>query len=325
MAAKRNSPVGAYLHALEDLLPPGDVARVLPEVEAMILDRVDAERANRPDADQQAIETAALTGWKSPEQLCEELVSAPLTVDWVTRRAFIRNWLVLFAAHLVISIVLTAANSTASPVPGLLGPLPSSPWTATVLSLLAILLMDGGAILVLFLLTHGRRTALKLPRVALGSKWTRRGAIEGLVLITLLAIIVNLLRDSIFALRTGDRLDSFLSPAVANGVPFINAVLGLFALRHIVTLWRGGADLVPHAVEALACVAAIILIVLAATHADLIEFPPDSMGAEMATILNNVVERVFRVVLIIGALLIGIRLVKVLMRVGRIVAAQRAS
>ncbi len=325
MAADPKSPVGAYLHALEDLLPPGDVGRVLPEVEAMILDRVDAERESRPDADQRDLEEAALSAWKSPELLCEELASAPLTVDWATRRAFIRNWLVLFGAHLVISIVLTAANSTASPVPGILGPLPSSPWTATVLSLVAILLMDGGAILVLFLLTYGRRTALKLPRVALVSKWTRRGAIEGLILIALLAVIVNFLRDSIFAMRSGDRLDSFLSPAFANGLPFINGVLGLFALRHVFTLWRGGADLLPHAVEALACVAAFVLIVLAATHSDLIDFPAGSMGPEMAAILNNVVERVFRVVLIIGALLIGIRLVKVLMRIGRIVATKRAA
>ena len=325
MPADPKSPMRAYLHALEDLLPPGDVARVLPEVEAMILDRIDAERVSHPEADQRVLETAALSGWKSPEQLCEELASAPLTVDWATRRAFFRNWLVLFGAHLVISIVLTAASSTTSPVPGLLGPLPSSPWTATVLSLLAILLMDGGAILVLFLLTHGRRTALKLPRVALGSKWTRRGAIEGLILIALLAIIVNVLRDSIFAMRTGDRLDSFLSPAVAGGLPYINAVLGLFALRHVLTLWRGGDDLVPHAVEAVACVSAFILIVLAATHSDLIDFPRGSMGLEMATVLNNVVERVFRVVLIIGALLLGIRLVKVLMRIGRIVAAKRAA
>ncbi len=312
--------IQSYLEKLGDLLPARESKRVLADVEALILDRVEAEQAKDPGIDATEAERRALAAWDRPEVLADQLVSAPLQVDFATRRSFVRSLAALFAAHLVFSILLTAAGAEGTAIPGLLGPLPTTPWTSTLVAAAGIFFMDVGALAVLFLLLgKGRRT--RLPQLDLGIAWTRADAVKGIVLVALLAVIFNALLDSIFAIRSGDELRSFLSQDLKELVPYFNIVLGLFAVRYVLTFFGRGGRPEASAVDALACLAACALLVMAVTRAELVRIPEGSLGDFTAKTLTNLTERLLLLVFVTAALLLAVRFVKQALRTWRLMAA----
>lgn len=315
--APKDPHLAAYLERLEDLLPAREADRVRLEVEGMILDRAEAERERDPALSESDAIRLAVGGWKQPEALADELVRDPLTIDLASRRAFIRTWLVVFAVHLVLSIVLTVAGSGSAAIPGILGPLASKPWHALVGSVLAILAMDAGFVLGVFVLLRRRLSSRALPALGLGPRWTRRSAIEGLILIGLLALIVNVFRDAVFAVRDGDGVTSFLGRGIVDLVPWINGVLGAFALRHVLVLAGRPGHVLTWLVELIACAGAIVVLAMAARAEPLVSFPTGTLGDATAGALDNLVSRVLLLVFVVAVLLLAVRFVRVGLRLVR--------
>ena len=110
----------------------------------------------------------------------------------------------VFACHLLLAIALTVADSKSALIPGLLGPLPKEPFGAVLLSVVTVFLIDTGAVLVVFVALGKARPDGRMNALFRGSHWTRRGAIEGLVLIGLLAVLFNVYLEQIFSLKHGE-------------------------------------------------------------------------------------------------------------------------
>ena len=314
-----NSLRHEYLQRLEELLPPKEAARVCEDVEALIEDRIEEELRRHPDLDIGAAERAALEALGPPEALADDLVSSPLTISLATRRTFVRVLAAVFACHLLLSVALTFAGATWDSIPGILAPLPLEPFASVFLGVVTIFLIDTGALLLLYVAV-GRAAPERLrPLVPLPGPVTRRGAVEGLVLLGLIALLVNVFLDSVFSVRQGDEMRPFLAPDLKDVVPYANVVFGFVALRHIAVLVDSRHSLFAVAADALGCLTGSALLVLAATQGKLVSMPASAkLGREAAQVLDNLIERVFLVVLLIAALLLVIRFVRQAIRLGRL-------
>jgi hypothetical protein len=308
----------AYLERLRDLLPAAEAERVVAEVESLILDRVEAEG---PDVAPVAAERRALQHLGTPEALADTLGEAPLSVGVSSRRAFARWWCILGAGHLLLAIALTLGGSESAALPGLLGPLPRAPWWATLSSAVGVVLLDAGLLFLLFTLTGswGRAGALSAP--GLPRAWSRSDALRTLVLVALVAVLAHPLRDSLFAVRRGTSLTPFLSASVVALLPWLDAVLGLVALRALLVLGGRGAQPFTHVVDFLAGLAGVVALVLAATRDEIVHLPADVLGAETSGVLNHVITRGLLVVLLGAALLLSFSVVRRAVRVRQLLAA----
>ena len=221
----------------------------------MIDDRVAAILEETPDLEPNDAEQQAVGSLGSVERLAEELGGAPLTISLAVRRTFVRALAALFAGHLLLSIVLTVAGSETPVIAGILAPLPTGPFMSVLMAVITIFLIDTGALLVLFVAVGSRTTVPSFPGLDLQNRWTRKDAIQGLLLVILLAVIFNFLLDSIFSIKQGKEWVPFLAPEAKALVPYINVVLGFLALRHILTLTGRGASAGAVACDALATLA----------------------------------------------------------------------
>jgi hypothetical protein len=321
----RTPEARAYLERLRDLLPAREAPRVVREVEALVLDRAEAEMAGGVALDES--ERRALLHLGSPEALADSLVEAPLQIGVATRKAFGRWFAVLVAVHLLLALLLTIAKSEAAAIPGLLAPLPRHPWWATVSAVVGIVLTDLGLLLALFALLGGLRGRSRLPALALAAApWTKGVAVRGLVLIALLAVLAHPLRDTVFAVRRGGQLVPFLAPDLLALWPWVDAVLGLCALRCLLVLLGPGAGSESQqkaalVVDVLASLAGITLLILASTRSEVVRLPEDVLGAEPAHVLGDLITRAFLVVFVGAALLLTIRVVKRILRLRQLVAS----
>jgi hypothetical protein len=302
-----STPRAQYLERLRDLLPYREGGRIVAEVEGLLADRVDAERERLGDAE---AERQALAALGPPEVLVESLAAGPAAVDRATRRAFVRTLGVLFAGHLLLSVLLTVAGGSTFAIPGLLGPLPSRSLSGVASGVLALFLLDTGAVFLLFACMGRGGAARAFPRVSLREEWRPRDAVLGLVLLGLLALLLHPLRDGVFALQTPDGSVPILSPDLAALVPFATVVLALFAVRQVLFLRARGEDPASVAVDALASLALVALLVLAATRSELVRFPAAPLGDAAAAALGNLVARVLLVVFVGAAVLLAARFVR---------------
>ena len=301
-----------YLDQLVALLPGREARRARRDVEGMILDRIDALQDANPELTAEQAEVQALEALGPADKLAEELLAAPLVISLATRRAFVRTLWVVFAGHLVLSIVLRAAGSEGAAIPGLLAPLPLNPVAATVLAVLAILLIDLGAVFLLFAFLHFRRTPTMIGAPDPVPRWTKRDAIAGLVMLGLLAVIVNVFATRIFSVTSHGTSTTFLSEALVNWLPYLNVSFGLFALRMLFVLW--GRPFQAILFDVLGCVAAVAWMVVAATRTELVQLSADQLGANTANVLGSLFTRVFLLVLIVGALGLTMRAIRMLLR-----------
>lgn len=307
-----------YLERLEELLPAREAKRVRQDVEALIEDRIEEERERNPDLDPVAAERAALTALGPAEHLADELVSAPITIPLATRRTFVRVLAAVFACHLLLSVALTFAGATWDSIPGILAPLPEEPFSAVFLGVITIFLIDTGALLLVFVAIGWAAPDKLRPSAPLSGGWTRKGAVEGLVLLVLMAAIVNVFLDAVFSVKQGQELRPFLAPDFKVIVPYVNIVLALFAARHVLTLFDRGHGALGTAADALGSLAGSALLVVAATRGKIVAMPTSSkLGREAAEVLDNLIERVFLVAIVIGALLLMIRFVRQAIRFSR--------
>jgi hypothetical protein len=315
------TPRQQYLDRLTDLLPAREAARVREDVEALILERAAEEQAANPDVSEAEAERRALEALGTVEHLADELVSDPLTIPLATRRLFVRVLAVLFACHLLLSIVLTVAGSEAAAIPGLLGPLPKGPAAAVFLSVVTLFLIDTGLLLVLFVALGTGRSQRALRSIYVHDEWTHKGAIEGLVLLSLLAVILNLFLQTVFAVKHGDTVESFLSRDLLGIVPLANVVLGLFAVRHVLTLVGRGRGILAAGADALACLTGVAALIAAATQSELVEMPASRLGQEAADVLDDLLERALLIVIVVSALLLTVRFVRQAIRAWRLLRA----
>jgi hypothetical protein len=315
----RTPEARAYLERLHDLLPARDARRVVREVEALMLDRAEAEAAGGAGGDE--AERRALVHLGSPEVLADSLVDAPLVIRMTTRRAFGRWLIVLIAGHLLLSLLLTLAKSDAAAIPGILAPLPRAPWAATVTAVIGIVLLDLGLLLALFAFLGGLRGRSRLPALALGTPaCTRAEAVRGLVLLGLLAVLAHPLRDTVFAIRRGDQMVPFLAPDLVALVPWVDVLLGLCALRFVLVLVGRGTGAAALALDALAGLTGIALLLMASTRSEIVRLPEDALGAETAAVLSDLITRAFLVLFVGAALLLTLRVVKRLLRLKQVLA-----
>ena len=305
------SPREEYLARLEDLLPTGEIARVREDVESMILERAADEGERDPDISNEEAERRAVAALGSPERMAEELVGPPMTISLAAQRTFVRLLAAVFACHLLLSIALTVAGSRDAPIPGLLGPLPKEPFGAVLLSVITVFLIDAGALLILFVATGRTSTKSSMPSLFRGSHWTKRGAIEGLVLLTLLAVIFNVYLERIFSVKQGESWQPFLAREFLDIVPYVNLVFALFALRHVLTLVGLGNSAFGLIADALGSLAGCVWFLVAATRSELVQVPTGhKLGREAAEVLDNLIESVFLIVFVVGALLLVLRFVR---------------
>jgi hypothetical protein len=299
-----------YLDRLSDLLPPAEVARVRADVESMILDRAAELLERDPSLAPAEAERRAVAALGSPGRLADEIVADPLTIPLATRRLFVRVLAVLFAGHLLLAIALTVAGADAAAVPGLLGPLPREPGVQVALAVVTTFLLDLGITVVLFVALGQARSERVLPALALRARWTRKGAAEGLVLVVLLGVIANGLLDAVFSVRHGEELRGFLSRELKDLVPFLDVVLALFALRHLLTLAGRGASVLAVGADCLASLAGAALLVGAAATGETVQMPSERMGQAAADVLDDLIERAFLVLFVLGALFLVARFVR---------------
>jgi hypothetical protein len=309
----RSAARTAYLDRLRDLLPYRDGARILTEVEGLLEDRIEAERDAHGERE---AERRALEALGPPESLAEGL-TAPVRLDLATRRAFARLLAVTFAAHLVLSVVLTVAGGGRA-IPGLLGPLPLEPLAAVFSGVLSLFLVDTGAVFLLFVLLGRWKGSAAMPALRLRETVRPRDAALGLVLLGLLGLILHPFRDAIFAVRTPRGMVPFLAPDLVALVPGATAVLGLFVLRQVLVLRAGGDSPGAVIVDAVACLVFAALLVLAATRAELVRLPSDALGEAAAHALSDLATRVLLFVFVVAALMLAVRFVQRLMRLREI-------
>jgi len=280
-----------YLDALVDLLPREHARRARRDVESMVLDRVDAERAADPGLADDAALGRALAALGPPESLAEDLVASPLTIPLATRRLFARTLAVLFAGHLLLSVVLTVAGGEATNAPTLLGPLPTSPAVATGLAILSLFLMDAGALLVLFWLGSHAAPARRLLRAPLPPRFTKKDAWQSLVLVLLVGLILMFFVDSIFAVRRPSGTVGFLAGELKDALPWGLIPLALFAVRAVLVL-AGARETLTLLLDGLACVATAAVLAYAVTRSHLVELGGTGLPGETALVLTGLMERV---------------------------------
>lgn len=306
-----NAPVpsrAAYLDRLCDFLPTREAARILEEVDGLIGDRMEAVLAET-DVSADEAERQAVAALGPADVLAGRLVNVSISVDLATRRQYVRMLAILFAVHLVLSIVLTVAGGRGPTIPGLLGPLPTSGTTAIISSVLAILLMDVGVLFLAYaLLGRGKAPSL-LPEVQLRTAVSRRDAALSLVLLALVALILHPLRDQVFAVREGDQLVGFLSPDLLHILPVVDVALAFFALAQVILLVRG-EHATAVAADALGSFVLAGALVLAVTQNELVCFSEQALGKGTANLLEDLVTRVFLLLFVLGALFLTIRFVK---------------
>ena len=142
-AARR---IEEYLERLRDALPAARADDVVREVSALIEDRLDVEGPERGTPE--AVEHA-LGALGPPDALAAALVGDGSGVKPAVLRAFVRMLVVLFAAHVLLSIVLTVVSPGRSLVPGLAVPLEGD-WFGIVGGVLSVFFADVGLLTVLF-------------------------------------------------------------------------------------------------------------------------------------------------------------------------------
>ena len=136
--------IAAYLERLRDVLPTRQAASVLTEVSALIEDRVELEGG----ADAPGAVDRALAALGPPERLAAALTGETVSGDVARRVAFGRLVPLVFAAHLVLAIVLTLAGAGTAFVPGIVGALPMESPIATGFGVLGIFFTDVGLVAV---------------------------------------------------------------------------------------------------------------------------------------------------------------------------------
>ena len=291
----------SYLDQLAGLLPAREARRVRSDVSALILDRVDALREEDPDLDAQSAELRALEAMGPPAVLAERLAERPFTVPWATVRAFKRALWLVAPCHLLLAILMTVAGAKRGLAGGLMGPIPASPWPATALAVLNIVLVDAGALVTLFWMFR-RRPSGWMRAVGTPRQTSRREAITSLVMLALLALIANRFIDRIFAVDlAGGGSGTFLSQSLLDLVPYVNVLLGAFALRDLLVLTGRG----PRAsvlVDAAATWGGAALMIVAATRHELVRIPESPLGAQTAETLGGLMTKVFLLLLLVGAL-----------------------
>ncbi len=307
-----------YLDRLDDLLPAKEGARVRQDVSALIDDRIEAALHRDPALSDEQAERRALEALGPPERLADDLVSAPLTIPLATRRSFVRLLAAVFACHLLLSIALTVAGAQSAPITGLLTPLPKEPFSAVFLGVITIFLIDTGALLALFVAVGRARPDRFEPAMPLDRIPTRRGAIEGLILLGLVAVILNFLLDAVFAVKQGDDMQPFLAGDLKEVLPLANIVLVFFAARHVLTILGRGAGSWAAAAGALGSLAGSAFFVLAATRGKLVSMPAGSkLGRASAEVLDSLIERVFLLVFVVAALMLIVSFVGQAIRFSR--------
>jgi hypothetical protein len=299
-----------YLDRLSDLLPPREVARVRSDVEALIEEHAYGLLEAHPDLAPHEAERRALKALGPPEQLAEALASDPLTIPLATRQLFLRVLTGVFAGHLLLSIVLTAVGSESAAIPGLLGPLPKTPAAAVFLSVVTLFLLDTGLVLVLFVALGTGRSHRALRGFSARDHWTRKGAVEGLVLLVLLALILNAFLDTIFSVKHGAGREPFLSADLKRLVPLVNVMLCLFAVRHVLTLTGRARGALAACVESAACLLGTAALILATTRSKLVHIPAGNLGQIAADVLDDLIERALLLVFVVGALMLIVRFVR---------------
>jgi hypothetical protein len=304
-----SSPRQEYLERLRDLLPGREADRIVQEVDALLLDHADAAR-REDGVDATEAERRAVRALGEPEALADQLVAAPLRIDLATRRAFGRTVGLVFAGHLLLSIVLTAAGAEGAAIPGLLAPLPRTPFAALAAGVISLFLMDLGAVLAAFL-AFGRRRHLHPPSAPRLQASARRG--DSVVALILLGIVAALfhapLRDTVFAIRRGGEVSPLFSPDLVGLLPLLDAVLGLHAVRHVLLLAKRRETGWAVVLDVVANLGLIVLLVWAAARKDLVRFPAD-IDRTTASVLTDLATRALLLVFVIAALFLAVRLVR---------------
>jgi len=319
-------PREEYLQRLEDLLPASEVRRVRADVDAMIQDHTAGVLESDPEVSATEAERRAVAALGPPERLADEVGAGPVTIPVAVRRSFVRALAVFFSGHLLLSIVLTAAGSESPAIAGLLGPLPKGPFITVAVAVLAIFLIDTGAMLLLFAAVGARRSMPSFPQLQRRDRWTRKDALQGLFLLALLAVIFNVLLDPIFSVRDGEDWQPFLAPDLKALVPYVNVVLGLLAVRHVLTLLGRGSSIGGVAADALAALAGSVLLTFAALTGRLVQMPHGrgQLDKDTAAVLGSLVERVFLLVFVVAALLLLGRFVRQAIHLQRMLRTRAA-
>jgi hypothetical protein len=315
-------PLEDYLERLRDALPPAKADAVVAEVSSLVDDRVEQNGSTR--ADPVAV-SAALDALGPPEALASALVGDAITIDHATRRAYGRLLAVLFAGHLLASIVLTVMGATGAIVPGLVGPLPTGSVVATAFGALGILFVDAGFLGAAFAILGRERAPAMLTRLRLSMPASRRDAATSVFLLALVAVLFNVaaVRDTVFAVGTGSARLPLLAPDAIALVPYLDVVLGLFVLRHVVLLASGGERVGSVALDALASLGATALSVLALTRDQLVRIPARaSLSDDQAKVFESLLFRVLVMVLFVAGILLASRFVKRILRLRDLLAAR---
>lgn len=319
----RSPLVSRWLDRLRESLPPARADEVVAEVDALIEDRLAAE-APGPVSDEAA--TRALASLGSPEALAQAIDDEGIVVSGGTRRAFGRALAVVFAAHLLLSAVLTAVSPSATLLPGLVSTLPMSSPFSTAVGVAGILFLDVGLLVAAFAILGRERSHWLLLKLRAPVPGTRRDAVLSLVLLALVAAIVNLevLRDRVFSVETETGRAGILAPDLIALIPFLDAMLGLYALRQVVRLLHRGDGIRALAIDGLAALSGTIVSALVLTRAEVVRIPQSaSLTAAQATLFSDLLHRIALLVALVAGVLLLTRFVRRALRVRELIVSRR--
>lgn len=213
------------------------------ELTSTIYDKVE-ERTGAGECEQGAI-VAVLDELGDARQMGHAFLPQRPLIAPERTRAFLLATAALFAVHAVLVIGATIASMPLG-VPMLhIRPLSNTGFLSFAARSIQILLFDGGLMLALFLVRARVGRIGNLPRVSGGSDRDPRRRFQSAAFLVLVLVVVNFLRDNLFALYIPQGDGTLQVPILGSGftdnVLLFNAWLILAAVREIAHAVRGAS------------------------------------------------------------------------------------
>jgi hypothetical protein len=313
MSGELKSPVlDDWLGRVRSHLPLRRGGDILRELESSIRDRVDdlaAAESRDPDDD---LVRRALSEMGEPERVADAYARDRAIVIAANYRSLLFYTAMTFAVHVALVGVATTLGRALVLGPITLEPLDTDGVFGVAAAALHALLLDIGAMALLFAgLGAIRRRAHAAPR-PLRVEASPRSAIGRMVLAVLVAVVLVVFRDEVFVVVSGRVRYPLFTEWFTEVLPLVTAVLALSVVSDALYLFLGERRLTLavdalHGAAGLACMLFII-------RDPVLALPPIDALAQFHEPVNDFLERLSTLVVGFLALVFALKTVRRAMR-----------
>lgn len=229
-----------YLGRLRSQLPVQGGADIRRELESSILDRADAIAAARgaPRADADIVREA-MREMGDPEDIAASYAPRGHVVAPEHRRAFLVWTTMLFAVHLVLVGVATAAERALHAGPFAIAPIGPHGLLSVAAATLHAAFLDIGLMVVLFALAPRVRRFVNPSKLSFGVDAAPRSAGGRALLSVLTGCVLAFFRDQLFVVMDGPDAHPLFTPWFGAVLPMILAVLAFAVVVDALYLFLG--------------------------------------------------------------------------------------